>query len=384
MKRRTSALALAALTLILITGLAAAGSGAANPRSFHHAYGPKAHKGSTPAAFFGIDPQDTLSNTDYAKMASNGVRVLRTGLYWQRVQPTDGLSYDWSSFDPFVELSAEHGITVLPYLYGTPSWVATGFDHETCTTCSKYAPRSSAALSAWKTFATAAAQRYGPTGEFWSEHPDLPKKPIRDWQIWNEQNSKNFYLPKPSPKDYAKALSNASQGLRSVDSKAEVILGGMFGLPGNGASKAIPASHFVRDLLKVGGAKKRFDGVALHPYSKTMKSIEEQVTVMRKQLVNSHYSDAELWITETGAASGGPKSPLNLGSKKAQAKRVSDTYKLFETNRKKWHVKLVAWFAWQDSHASDSFCFFCAKSGLVTESGTAKPSLGAYKRVAKN
>ena len=29
-------------------------------------------------------------------------------------------------------------------------------------------------------------KRYGPRGSWWQDHPDVPKRPIRTWQIWNE------------------------------------------------------------------------------------------------------------------------------------------------------------------------------------------------------
>ena len=37
-------------------------------------------------------------------------------------------------------------------------------------------------------YLSALAKRYGPKGTFWSENPTVPKRPIREWQIWNEPN----------------------------------------------------------------------------------------------------------------------------------------------------------------------------------------------------
>ena len=34
--------------------------------------------------------------------------------------------------------------------------------------------------------------RYGPAGSFWDQHPELPRRPQRDWQIWNEPHL-DFY-----------------------------------------------------------------------------------------------------------------------------------------------------------------------------------------------
>ena len=36
------------------------------------------------------------------------------------------------------------------------------------------------------TYLAALVERYGPDGTFWTDHPELPKHPLREWQIWNE------------------------------------------------------------------------------------------------------------------------------------------------------------------------------------------------------
>lgn len=391
MSARVRILTLLASACLAGTLVVAAGS--ASPHRASHKS--QVQRAKTPSSFFGVVPQEQPVDSDYSKMSRNGVKVLRFGLYWQQVQPLPlgsgiplpglpvGPSYDFSRFDATVAGAAKQGITVLPYLYGVPNWVAL-LDGRVCTDCRQYAPSSTAALSAWSDFAAAAAARYGPKGTFWKDedNSDIPKKPIRDWQIWNEQNFNGFYKPEPDPKEYFKVLSSAAQGLRSEDRKANIVLGGMFGLPGNGSVRSIAAPTFLRKLLKIPGAKSIFDGYALHPYSKSLKYVKKLVTASRSEMKRSGYGKAQLWITETGAASGGKPSSLNLGSKKAQAKRVTDTYKLFEKNRKAWNIKLVAWFAWQDS-SGEGECFFCKKAGLITKSGKSKPSLNAFKRATK-
>ena len=49
--------------------------------------------------------------------------------------------------------------------------------------------------SAWATFLRDGAERYGPDGSFWVEHPDVPYLPIRTWEIWNEENIVTFSDP---------------------------------------------------------------------------------------------------------------------------------------------------------------------------------------------
>jgi hypothetical protein len=377
-KRTRVVACLLATALISASALAGCGGGPGETADGGHSN----TVGAPPKSFFGVVPQDVLEPGDYKEMAANGVGTIRSGLYWQSVQP-DLVPYDFSTFDETVRQAAKNHIRVLPYLYGTPDWVAQNIDGRSCTSCVQYAPESHGALLVWKSFAKAAAERYGPDGSFWKQNPDLPKLPIEAWQVWNEQNSKTFFLPKPDPAGYAKLLAAASDGLHAADPDAEVVLGGMFGTPGGGNPKhSIPAATFLHSLLAIDGAKDDFDGFALHPYSSSVASVREQVEIARREMSDSGDPDVSLWITEVGWSSGHEDNPLNVGSEAAQAQRVAQVYHLFEEHREEWNVRLVAWFAWEDSHASDDFCFFCAKAGLTTDSGEPKPALAAYEKVA--
>ena len=57
-------------------------------------------------------------------MKAGGVGTVRWPIGWPSVQPTAKRRYDWGSVDPAVEAAARHGLTILPFLYGTPRWLA--------------------------------------------------------------------------------------------------------------------------------------------------------------------------------------------------------------------------------------------------------------------
>ena len=81
---------------------------------------------------------------------------------WAAIQPTAKGGYNWAALDEIVALAARHGLRVLPFLYGTPRWIA-----RKPTTL----PIDSAkARTAWTAFLTRPSRRYGPGGEFWTEH----------------------------------------------------------------------------------------------------------------------------------------------------------------------------------------------------------------------
>ena len=111
---------------------------------------------------------------------------------------------------------------------------------------------SAKARKAWTAFLSAAVERYGPGGDFWTENapgvvqykPAIPKPvPIRDWQIWNEANF--FYFAYPvSPQRYARLLRISSPAIKRIDPGAKVILTGLFGRPTAGGARGMPAAQF--------------------------------------------------------------------------------------------------------------------------------------------
>ena len=271
---------------------------------------------AVPAEFYGVTPQRPLGSADVDRMGQAQVGTLRFEVSWALIDPTSAPGdYNWAATDALVADAARNGIELLPFVYSTPTWVATELDRHNCSgaECYPFAPRSTPAKRAWETFLRDLVLRYGPNGEFWTLNPTLPRDEIRTWQLWNEQNSPSFYKPKPKAKAYAKLLDAASRGIRSADGGAEIVLGGMFGTPLGGRKPGISAWRFLEGLYNVKGAKKNFDGVAPHPYAAKLKKVKAQVNLIRDEMRAGRDRNADLWITELGWGSGGPKNPLNRG-----------------------------------------------------------------------
>src|SRR5262245_42740505 len=77
-----------------------------------------------PHSFFGIVPQAALSAEDAEYMRAGGIGSVRIGIGWDSVQATRGGPFDWESIDREVAMAASHGLRVLPFLSGVPSWVS--------------------------------------------------------------------------------------------------------------------------------------------------------------------------------------------------------------------------------------------------------------------
>jgi len=329
-----------------------------------------------PRSFYGIVPQNSLTDADFDRMGQGRIGTLRTAVNWFAVDPGPAPDdYDWSSVDAVVAGAARNGIDVLPFLYGTPDWVAQGLDGQACSECATFAPTSDAALAAWHTFVTDAVARYGTGGQFWAENPGLAPNPIEVWQIWNEQNSATFYEPKPSPKAYAKLLDVSANAIRGRDPGADVILGGMAGLIG--VKKAVTAWNYLAKLYKRKGVKKDFDGVAPHPYGQRLKKVQLQIDRTRATMKQAGDAGTGLWITEIGWGSQKGGNPLNRG-RKGQAQSLKEAYKYFQKQRRKLKVKTVAWFTWTDS--PNPICEWCPTAGLFDSALQPKPSWRALTK----
>src|ERR1700712_3458365 len=79
-----------------------------------------------PPGFVGISPQNALGHKDFELMREAGVDNVRLPLFWSGIEGTSPLVTrpDWSSFDKEVELAAEDDIRIMPFVWGSPEWVA--------------------------------------------------------------------------------------------------------------------------------------------------------------------------------------------------------------------------------------------------------------------
>jgi hypothetical protein len=309
-----------------------------------------------PKGFFGIGPQTLLTDEDAAYMKAGGIESIRWPLTWAAVQPTARGGYNWETFDPVVAVAARHGLQVLPFVYSTPGWLARKY-----TTLPVSGGR---ARKAWAAFLGAAVKRYGPGGEFWTQHapgavqyePAIPRPvPIRSWQIWNEVNF--FYFAYPvSPQRYAKLVRISSPAIKRVDPGAKVILSGLFGAPTAGGARGMPAANFLEILYRSPGIQSRFDGIALHPYAVDAETLEELVEGLHDVTLENH-DRVPLYVTEMGWGSQNDFEQVAFEQGiRGQVKQLKAAYGYLLENRSRLDLKQVYWFSWKDLKGTCSFC----------------------------
>jgi hypothetical protein len=328
-----------------------------------------------PRDFFGIAPQTVLTDKDASYMKAGGIGSMRWPIDWQLVQPTAKGGYNWSSVDPALEVAARRGLRFLPFIYGTPKWVA-----NKPTTLPIDSGR---ARRAWLAFVEAAVKRYGPGGEFWNEHapsqatinyvPAIPRPmPVRTWQVWNEANF--FYFAYPaSPSRYARLLKLTYNEIGSNDPTAKIVLSGLFGDPDENGKRGMDATKFLDAVYRVPGIKRYFDAVALHPYAFHVDDLEELTEELREVVLDNRDRAAGLYITEMGWGSqNDPQVVAFEQGIQGQARELRKSYGYLIANRRRLNLKGTYWYSWKDNPEYTA-CSFCDSVGLFHAGKGFKP-----------
>lgn len=143
-------------------------------------------------------------------------------------------------------------------------------------------------------------------------------KMINRWEIWNEPNTKRFWVGKPNPEEYVGVLKKSAALIKKIQPKAQIVFGGVMG---GDTKKMVPfqmLKFFQKSVVK--GAGKHFDISNFHPYSfdnyVSLKSLPQQiesslnrmkeayayaVSVTKKPVWFSEFGVANKWTRLTGA-----------------------------------------------------------------------------------
>ncbi len=325
----------------------------------------------------GAVPQRPLEPGEGAVMRQAGIGWTRAWLNWADVEKDRG-EYDWSRPDALIESATQEGLSVLPMLFGSPEWAARR-DDNVCyrSGCIPYAPDSPETRTAFAQFAAAAVRRYGPDGGFWA-HGSSADRPLRVWQVWNEQNMSAFFRPAADPDAYAALLVPTAEQIRSTDPGARILLGGMFGP--RTRRGLIASTSFLRDLYHDPEAAASFDAVAVHPYSGSALGSLAQIHAVRR-MIKDHGDNQAIWVTEIGWASGGKRSQDLVKDRHRQARLLRRTFARFVAKHEAWNLDGAFWYAWRDTERGRAVCAWCARSGLISRSGSQKPAYRMMRRV---
>jgi hypothetical protein len=337
--------------------------------------GPAVAAPKVPKGWLGVMADGPLSDGrldiggEFAAMSSARTGSARFAIYWDIEQPTETGPTDFSSSDRYVEAAARARVRVLPVVVRAPVWarVHPGLQNS---------PPSATGIEAYGRFLTALIGRYGPSGSFWAEHPELVRQPIRQWQIWNEPDGSHDWSDQPGLPAYMPLLRTAHAAVKQADPGAKVVLAGLVGR----------SWEHLAEVYRRGG-RRYFDVAAIHPFTETVRHM--MLLVRRARGTMRRYGDARkpLALTELSWPSAKGKTKYKYGfevSEKGQAQRLRQGVLAIAGKRRAWRIASVYWSSWISYDRSRSYSFDYAglrryRDGKVVR----KPAFYAFRRVAR-
>lgn len=205
---------------------------------------------SAPLTFGVTSSASDAAAAQRLRLLGDGVAVVRSDASWNALEPRPG-QFDFSATDRLVSVLAAAGKRWYPMLGYTTPWAARLPGNLFS------GPRDPADYGR---YVTQVARRYGRAGSFWAEHPELPRRPVTDYEIWNEPNNPTF-LTSASPREYAQLYSAAAPAILAVDPQARVVFGAAL-------QSAVDGVAFIDDALMhvTPGLRRTIRTVAWHPY----------------------------------------------------------------------------------------------------------------------
>jgi hypothetical protein len=295
----------------------------------------QAAKRQVPRGWLGVVADGPLmeglpSGPEWDLLAASGAESVRIGFHWPVIQPDATTPPDLTTTDAIVLAAAARGVRLLPVVQGTPAWAA------------RYPGKGVASpprdIADFTAFLRVLIARYGTHGTLWSEHPGARALPIRDWQIWNEPNFRDFWSQQPFAKSFVPLMRASYRTVHKADKHARAILAGMANRSWTGL-----------DRLYEAGGRGTFDAVALHPFTKKPRNVVKVIRLARDVMRRHHDARTPVWVTELSfpAAKGKVDNPYGFETTQAgQVKALRAAVRSLAAHRRKLRIERVFWYAW--------------------------------------
>jgi hypothetical protein len=310
-------------------------------------------------------------------MARSGVESVRTEFAWARAQPEGGQPPSFAATDQVVALAAARNIRLLPIIARTPPWAASD--------PSQGEASPPARIGDYTAYLQALVRRYGPHGTFWAERPDLPRRPVREWQIWNEPHLESYWhvlggdVSDWAP-EYVALLRESKRAIEAVDPGATIVLAAL-----------ADASWKVLTKLYRAGVRGSFDVAAINIFTARPGFVIAAARLVRRVLRREHELRKPIWVTETTFPAGKgrvTRPPLSwqqdwYTTDRGMAARLRALYRLGRRNRLRLGLGRIYWYTWASAYDGQNDLFEYAGLIRYASSLSPRPALVAYRRSAR-
>lgn len=301
-------------------------------------------------------------------MVRSGVESVRIPFKWANAQPyataaqvpphlarhfvrgPGGVPTDFRRTDRYVRIAAERGLKLLPFVLFAPRWASDEPSHR------YYMVKPSRDPTPYTNYLLALIGRYGPSGSFWRSNPRVPKRPLREWQIWHEPNVGSFWQEQPFAERYVSLLRAAYGVIHSADPGARVVLAG---LPNR--------SWEVLDRLYRAGAGGYFDAAAVHPFTLHVSGLVRLIELFRTVMNRNGEARKPMYLTEVAwtTAKGRIPTSMLVGIEVSAHRQNANLRTAYRKIGKRWRrlgVRRVYWERWSSVYERGFSWFY---GGLV-------------------
>lgn len=225
-------------------------------------------------------------------------------------------------YDQRIAMLADAGIGIIGMLLTTPEQ----FRDPSCVAYARATnqpeywcqPNDMDAFAAW---AGQVVQRYNGNG-----YRDAPGSPrIAVWEIWNEPDIEDTWLPRPNPEAYAEMLQKTYAAIKAADPTAIVLSGGVY------VFDAVGQDAFMDRVVDLAGWDS-FDALSIHPWlidhapdQPSLINPRERydVTIPGRLALVQRWIEARgggkpIWITEVGWSTCGTACAPQFAKSEAQ------------------------------------------------------------------
>ena len=312
-------------------------------------------------------PAHAVAAWENNRISTGGLDLLRAGgasLYRLNMVTSwvdwDGDGRTTRHYDRIVREAAIRDVTLLPVLMRLR------------TIQNPEPPRTPAEYAQWRARVGFFASRYGAEGEFWREHPELPYRPIRVWEVWNEPNYRPFWGGRrPDPVEYRRVLATGRAALRAADPQARIVAAGLAWRHDGG--------RYLSSVLRGGGAC-LLDAAAIHPYANSVSQSVGYLERARAILDRHGAGEAQLWPTEVGWRVARP-GRFAVPTEAEQARRLTRFATAAESRRESLRLGPLVAFALRDKITPRTGSF--DGWGLLRLDGTPRPAWSAWSAAAR-
>lgn len=284
----------------------------------------------------------------------SGIKWIRCDFSWLRLEPFQN-QFEYEKHDLIVQECEKRGLSLVGVLGYTPEWAQ---------------PENGdwnsppANIDFFAQYVRRTVERY--------------KGQVEHWEIWNEPNFSDYWVPQDDLKTYGVLLKKSYVAAKAANPKCQILLGGL-------------TADVEKDLQQVYqlGLKDFFDIVNIHfikdPFVPDIEWIfTGSIDVIHETM--SQYGDQEkpIWITELGCPGvkkGAHTMNWDLGRNPTEEEQAEFLRKTLTTLLNQGKVQKVFWAFFQDT--SNHFKNGIDTFGLLRNDFSKKPSYQSYTAVIR-